>query len=473
MTSQATPAVSIVSTTTARSKRTVTLRAGAIVAASARQARSKRADASESRTKASASALASAAGIVAGIDGSNAQREAQRSRAAVQFLGELLANAEPGVHRGQVPTVEDALAAGAARLRAAEDLPASLRGELLARLGAIHIERSEFGAARGLLEAAVPLLRGPGVETAVLGEALGNLAYTLDYADSSRALPLIDEGIALLGRDPAQAPARLRLQRLRGSLLYGIGHYPDAIAALRAHLDEATRVLGDRAPEAAMSRVLLAMSLNAGGQPDAAMVQAERGWTDLREALGATHPRTVQAGNAYASALYNHQRFDEQVAVLDRLLVDGTTLWGAEHPRVALLLTWKGAGLLGLGRHADAAAVLERAAAIYDAADPEDDLGSPNTLAALGDAYVGLRRVDDALDAWRRMYARERERTTALPPDDGHRALRPARLLASLGRHAEARPHLDEALARARRATPPAQKVVDEAEALRAAAEGG
>jgi eukaryotic-like serine/threonine-protein kinase len=410
--------------------------------------------------------LARAQAARAAAEAAAAQRESERSRAALGFLGELLGKAQPGEHRGRIPTVEDALASGALRLREDPAMPASLRGELLARLGLIHIERSEFGRARDLLEPAVALLRDSAVEAPLLAEALGNLAYTLDYAESDLALPMMDEAIALLTGLEAQDALRLRLQRLRASILFGTGRYAEAVDSLQACIAEAAARLGEDAAETAMARILLAMSLNALGRYDEGIVQSQRGWEDLKTRLGPLHPRTVQAGNSYASGLYNQRRYSEQVAVLEELLDSGRQLWGEAHPRIALLLTWQGAGYLGLSQPQEAIAVLSRAEAIYDAAAPADDLGSPNTLGALGDAFVAAGRDTDALAAYQRMLARERERTTALPPDDGVRALKPARLLLRLGRHVEARAMLDEAQARAERAG--ATALVDEIAGLRA-----
>lgn len=400
-----------------------------------------------------------------------AQRESERARAALGFLGELLGKAQPGEHRGRIPTVEDALASGAQRLREDPAMPASLRGELLARLGMIHIERSEFGRARSLLEPAVALLRGSGVEAPLLAEATGSLAYALDYTESELALPMMDEAIALLAGLPPQDALRLRLQRLRASILFGIGRYAEAVDSLQACIEEAAARLGEDAAETALARILLAMSLNALGRYDEGIAQSQRGWEDLKVRLGPLHPRTVQAGNSFASGLYNQGRYAEQVAVLEQLLDSGRQLWGEAHPRIALLLTWQGAGHLGLAQPQEAIALLSRAAAIYDAAEPADDLGSPNTLGALGDAFVAAGRDAEALAAYERMLARERERTTALPPDNGARALKPARLLLRLGRQAEARAMLDEAQSRAERAG--AAAIADEIVRLRAQLEAG
>jgi eukaryotic-like serine/threonine-protein kinase len=397
-----------------------------------------------------------------------ARQEADRAQSAVAFMGEMFGQAQPGVHRGNVPSVEDALTIGGERLLADTQMPDTLRGELLARLGVIHIERSEFGRGRRLLEAAVPALRKASADPQRLAEALGYLGYALDYKDSERAFALIDESLRLLQASPQNTELRLRFQRMRGSILYGIGRTVDAVAALRAGLVDADSQLGSGHIETAMTRVLLAMALNAVDKPQDALAYAEQGYRDLQVELGADHPRTIQAGNSYASTLYNLSRYAEQERVLDELLSHASKLWGAAHPRVALLLTWKGATLIAMNRPADALPFLERAAAIYDEAPAADDLGSPNTLGALGDAYALLGRNDAALATYQRMLTRERERTTALPPDDGTRALKFARLLVKLQRTDAANAMLDEAERRLQQASSKNVAVADELVQLRA-----
>lgn len=397
----------------------------------------------------------------------HARLEAGRAQAAVAFMSELLGEAQPGEHRGHIPTVADALTSGSNRLLADTTMPTTLRGELLARLGAIHIERSEFGQGRRLLEAAVPALRAPGADPQRLAEALGYLGYSLDYKDAAQALALIDEALPLLAGSAQKDELRLRFQRMRASILFGTGRTAEAAKALINNLAEAERLLGAAHVETAMNHVLLAMALNAAGQPEQALVHAERGYRDLQTLLGLDHPRTIQAGNSYASTLYNLSRFAEQERVLDELLLHAVKLWGDAHPRIALLLTWKGAALVWQQRAAEALPTLQRAAGIFDAADPADDLGSPNTLSILGDAYAQLGRNEEALAAYQRMLERERERTTALPPDDGTRALKPARLLAKLGRSREAGAALDESERRLHRSAIPNIAMQFEIDALR------
>lgn len=401
-------------------------------------------------------------------EAAHARLEAGRAQAAVAFMGELFGQAQPGVNHGKVPTVEDTLSIGGERLLTDTAMPTSLRGELLARLGAIRIERSEFGQGKRLLEAAVPALRTPGADSQRLAEALGYLAYSLDYQDSARAFVLFDEAIRLLTGPAHNDELRLRFQRMRASVLFGIGQAAASRDALTITLDESERLLGAQQVETAMSRVLLTMALNATGQSTTALVHAERGYRDLQQLLGPDHPRTIQAGNGYASTLFRLSRFAEQERVQAELLQHAVKLWGTSHPRYALLLTWQGAALLELQRAAEAVPLLERAAAIFDAADADDDLGSPNTLGELGDAYAALGRDTEALATYQRMLARERERRTALPPDDGTRALKPARLLARLGRHVEALAALAEAQHRVAASTPPDPEIQAEIERWRA-----
>ena len=69
--------------------------------------------------------------------------QAERARASLGFLTGLLGEAQPAAHQGRVPTVEDLLQRGSQRIIDDRQMPAALRAELAATLGAIHIERGE------------------------------------------------------------------------------------------------------------------------------------------------------------------------------------------------------------------------------------------------------------------------------------------------------------------------------------------
>jgi tetratricopeptide (TPR) repeat protein len=361
--------------------------------------------------------------------------QAERARASLGFLSDLLGEAQPATHQGHVPTVEDLLQRGSQRIADDQQMPAALRAELAATLAAIHIERGEFARAKTLLESAVPTLREHAADPAILAQALGNLAYTLDYTDSAKSLPLLDEALILLRDDAARAELRLRMARYRASVLYGSGHREESALALKKVLDEDRAVLGDAHAETATAKMMYAIALSALDRDTEALPLIQDSYRTLDRSLGHEHPRTLQAGQTFAIQLYNLDRFAEQAALMQELAPRMAKVFGEHSPRYARTLTWYGAAQSHGSDPATAVPTLQHALEIFDAAPPLDDLGSPNTLQTLGETYEKLGQKDLAIDAYRRMVVRAIERPSSVPVDDGKRPTILARLLLDMQRY--------------------------------------
>jgi serine/threonine-protein kinase len=388
-------------------------------------------------------------GTLARAAATAAATQAERARASLGFLSALLGEAQPASHQGHVPTVEDLLQRGSQRIADDRTMPPALRAELASTLGAIHIERGEYTRAKSLLESAVPVLREPGTDPAILAQALGNLAYTLDYADSAHSLPLFDEALQLLRDDPAHAEMRLRIARYRASVLYGSGHREESAAALHDVLDADVAALGDAHAETAMARMMYAIALSALDRDPEALTYIENSYRSLDRSLGHEHPRTLQAGQTLAITLSNLERYDEQVALMQELAPRVARVFGERSPRYARTLTWLGSAQGHGSDPASALPALEQALQIFDAAAPLDDLGSPNTLQTLGETYERLGRNELALAAYRRMLVRAAERPSSVPVDDGKRPLIVARLLLQMQRYDDVQGLIDSARASA------------------------
>ena len=401
--------------------------------------------------------------------------QAERARASLGFLSDLIGEAQPAVHQGHVPTVEDLLRKGSQRIANDQRMQPALRAELQATLGAIHIERGEFAQARALLETAVPVLRERRDAPATLARALADLAYTFDYKESGRSLLLLDEAVGLLHDDPAQVELRQRAARYHAAILYGSGRRAEAATALQALVDEDRRMLGDAHAETAMAKMLYGVALGALDRDAEALTWIEDAYRTLASTLGAEHPRTLQAGQTLAVQLFNLERYADDAALLRDFAPRVANVFGERSPRYARTLTWYGAAQSQGGNPAAAIATLKQALEIFDAAPAADDLGSPNTLQTLGEAYERLGQRELALDAYKRMLARAAERPSSVPVDDGKRPLVVARLLLDMQRYAEVQEYIDAARAASKAESDPHRRIVgstDLAQARLAAAQG-
>ncbi len=371
--------------------------------------------------------------------------QAERARASLGFLSDLLGEAQPATHQGHVPTVEDLLQRGSQRIADDRQMPAALRAELASTLGAIHMERGEFASAKKLLESAVPTLRAHAADPAILAQAVGNLAYTMDYTDSANSLPLLDEALALLRNDRAHAEMRLRMARYRGSVLYGSGRRAESALALRKVLDEDRALLGDEHAETATAKMMYSVALSGLDRDTEALPLIEDSYRTLDRTLGHEHPRTLQAGQTFAVQLYNMDHFAEQAALMQELAPRVARVFGDRSPRYARTLTWYGVAQYHGSDPASAVPTLQHALEIFDAAPAADDLGSPNTLQSLGETYEKLGQNELAVDAYRRMLVRAAERPSSVPVDDGKRPMILARLLLDMKRYDNVQELIDQA----------------------------
>lgn len=389
-----------------------------------------------------------------------AATQAERARASLGFLSSLLGEAQPSAHQGHVPTVEDLLQRGSQRIADDHQMPTTMRAELAATLGAIHIERGEFTQAKAQLETAVPALREPATDPAILAQALGNLAYTLDYADWARSLPLFDEALALLRNDTEHAEMRLRIARYRASVLYGSGRRAESAAALRDVLDQDLLALGDAHAETAMAKMMYAIALSALDREAEALPFIESSYRTLDGTLGHEHPRTLQAGQTLAITYSNLDRYEEQAALMQTLAPRMAKVFGEHSPRYARSLTWYGVAQSRSSNPAAAIPTLQHALEIFDAAPALDDLGSPNTLQTLGETYERMNQRELALDAYRRMLVRAAERPSSVPVDDGKRPLIVARLLLQMHRYGEVQGLIEQARTSAGSESGPERRIV-------------
>ncbi|WP_395679268.1 protein kinase domain-containing protein [Dokdonella sp.] len=399
-------------------------------------------------------------GNIARAAAAAAATQAERARASLGFLTGLLGEAQPATHQGHVPTVEDLLQRGSQRIVDDRQMPKTLRAELAATLGAIHIERGEFAQARALLETAVPALREPAGDASILAQAIGNLAYTLEYTESARSLPMFDEALALLVDDDSHAELRLRIARYRASVLYGSGRRAESAEALHRVLDEDRAVLGDTHAETAMAKMMYAIALSALDRDADALPLIESSFRTLEAGLGREHPRTLQAGQTLAITFSNLDRYEEQAALMQELVPRVAKVFGERSPRYARTLTWYGVAQSHTSNPAAAVPTLQHALEIFDAAPALDDLGSPNTLQALGETYERLGQSELALAAYRRMLVRVAERPSSVPVDDGKRPLIVARLLLGMHRYDEVQGLIGQARANAHVDSDPARRIV-------------
>jgi tetratricopeptide (TPR) repeat protein len=380
-----------------------------------------------------------------------AEYQARVATAALQFLSEdLLEAASPEVAQSREISVREALDRAAAsvgtRFAQAPLEQITVRRSLASlyqRLGRLDEAVRELDAARALLGALEPALRGELAEQLALQRAwldlvrsdLDSLAAYLDARDA----PSPDA-------DQAKAWATaVDHQRLRALLAWHRGDFERAeglqrslIAQMQAHPHEASLRLAHVRQEHTDSLRML-------GRDAEVIATLRELQADFSASLGELHPDTLTSALDLGVALRHAGELEAAHAQLSSLLERSRAVFGARHA-----MTLRGASEL--------ATVLQEQKR-FDAAEPlfrealdgrlevfgENSALSRNSMANLGLLYVLAGRLDEAAPLYERVLELETALLEADHPDTlslmhnlGGLYRRQQRFDAALGMHARA-----------------------------------
>jgi tetratricopeptide (TPR) repeat protein len=189
-----------------------------------------------------------------------------------------------------------------------------------------------------------------------------------------------------------------------GSVLYMQGDYEGAIEVHRRALEIRERVLGAEHPDVGMSLENMGIAFVALGKHDEAVEHLTRAVAVTEKALGADHPQLAGPLNNLGSALEGVGKREASLASYRRALSITEENLGPDHPRVADSLANLGLTLQDQGDLDEAIRLMERATAIYEAADPEG-FTLALTLGNLGGAVHERGDLDQALAHYERSLA--------------------------------------------------------------------
>ncbi|WP_181233933.1 serine/threonine-protein kinase [Enhygromyxa salina] len=287
-----------------------------------------------------------------------------------------------------------------------------IQADLLTSFGTLAMRRGEGDRAIADLSRAVQLYERelgplhPRVSAArlSLGAAYGERDQ-LDLArgEFERVLAIVSESYG--DRHPSVAAALNNL----GATAIRLGAIDQAADDFEAALDVYEGTLGLEHPQVAATLSNLGTLYIALDRVDEAAVMLERALTIRERTLAPGHPQIAYVlnnlGNAHAHRGEFAQASDE---FGDALTMLEHTL-GDQHPSLIHPLTGSGSALVELGRHSEGIALLERALALADQADPAaqpvdralTELALGKARWQLGHRAAGREQVDHALEVLR------------------------------------------------------------------------
>ncbi len=364
-----------------------------------------------------------------------ARREAATSAAALGFMQELFASANPEAMLGKEPSARELLEVGSRRIRSSLVEQPEARAVLLGAMGEAHLGLGLYAEALPLLDEALQLSSRAAADATTERLLLARAATLFSL---SRFQQIIDELGALRGAtDAGQKPLHAagldyeigRAAQALDQMVLSESHLLAALATYEDRLGLADRrsqnvaialvsqyELEDRHEEARQvaQRAVDALGADADGLLRAnalsalAMVEtnvgdltkAEALRTDVlaifREIYGDEHPVTVGAVNNLASVVFAQRRYREALPMFDQVLSAYRELYTADHTKIGLaannasyahLLTGDAQGALLLG---------QEALAIRRAAFGSSHSATILSMQATATALLKLDRLEEA-----------------------------------------------------------------------------
>ncbi|HPF37428.1 MAG TPA: serine/threonine-protein kinase [Phycisphaerae bacterium] len=328
-----------------------------------------------------------------------AEQEAERARASVTFLSNLLASADPDRALGREVTVRDILDRASDMIDhgAVAEHPATL-AELHTTIGRSYQALGEFQEARKHLQRACDLNREVfGPTNARVANSIDLMANTLvslnDYSGAER---LFRESKAIheaLGDDP-HAYGDVWPQSL-ASVLYFTGRYVEAESEYR----EAAEICRRHGMDSALARALNGLGMSLEGQ-----ARYDEGIRHLQEAVeiyerlyGELNTDVASTYNNMANCLEAAGRYEESRQAHLKALSINEKLLPPDHPNVAQTLGNLSLVLLRLGDFQESESLSRRALDLKDKSLPPVHHSRAATLNNLAKAILAQGRAAEAL----------------------------------------------------------------------------
>lgn len=268
----------------------------------------------------------------AGRERDRAQLEAESTKQALTFVGDMLASVSPEYARGKQPTMREALDLAAAKIERGEVKSEVVLAHLHGDLGKAFGTLGEYEIARAHMEAALELeKRVYGPESAKVLSRVGSLSRVMEHQGKEA------ESLAMLreARDTARrvhgADSRvaiyltMQLGNITHPSLESREMYKDAY-------ERAMRTLPAEDSDALMAMANYGHSLEAAGEIDQAL-EITRRCLELRtRVFGPDHPNTLDTQTNMAVLLQHQGKLEEASDLVESMLKTQERVLSWNHP---------------------------------------------------------------------------------------------------------------------------------------------
>jgi serine/threonine protein kinase/tetratricopeptide (TPR) repeat protein len=326
--------------------------------------------------------------------------EAARTERVKDFLTSLFTLANPGVTRGETPTIVDMVDAGAHRVAVEFSDQPDLQAEMMTMLGQVYVALGRYDAAVEQLRPALEIrTRFLGVDHSdvirsayLLGEALH---YGGWYSEAEQLLRrAVDAQARVFGES---SPELARALNLLGDLLHSRGELVEAEAALRRALSVQIAMKGDDAVDVAVTRRDLATVLRDRGAAGEAEAMFRRSLDVLQPRFGSVDPIVARTRGELALLLAESGEHEEAEALLNENFAAYRKLYPRGHAMEGTMLRNLGVLRLRESRPVEADRELERALENYGRTLSPDNALIPRVQRYRAEAALGMGNTQAAV----------------------------------------------------------------------------
>ena len=447
------------------------------------------------------------------VERDRAQLEAQNAAEVANFLVELFEQSDPDIAAGEDPTARDLLARGAERIETElADQPATQirlmrtiaeiefelgnfeqahrlldkalaralpllglgdpeTGIIVLRLGELHGDEGNFGAADSMLAVAQSIYESleppdPGAvaevytQRAQIAKEVGNF----DLADSLYVRSLVFERMV----DPVDSGNLSLTLNNYGEMLRSQGRIDEAEAPLREALAIRRRIFGEESVRVASSLNNLALVLKRQGKLEEALEIFEQILVVDRKILGDDHRYVGMDINNLATTLQSLGRYEEALERHREALALRRRIFDGPHPDTAVSLNNLGTTFRELGQLDSAQVYYEQALELNQEVFGDTHPRIAATMKNLASVWMARGDHARALEIQSEALAMRREVFGDEHPAVAGDLLLLAEILVALGRNQDALEAIDEAEKIAAGALPEGHRLRVEISALHA-----
>ncbi|GMV26712.1 MAG: hypothetical protein AMXMBFR58_27430 [Phycisphaerae bacterium] len=344
-----------------------------------------------------------AGGVAAGVWALQSQRDARASESVAFVLTDALGAVEAASGGNEYEAIVKLAAATDRVVPSAHDRPA-LAARVFGEVGSLLAAYAHPAAVETLERAVEASVRAHGESAVETATARCTLAGALTkYERRDEAVALLRPAVALLLANEA-SPHQAGVEGLisLSAVLTELGKYEEARQCAERARTLVERV-DTRQPELrGMARAQCAVLeyLITPSAPDAPLRELEAAASDLADAIGPAHPRTLEARQLHAAVLGRVQRHDESAKIYAETLRTSEARFGSWNPAHGFQRQCLAEQLFHLGRYPEAEEIQRKNVDVFRRAYRSEHVRVGHALFELASTLAKQHKSAEQQQAW-------------------------------------------------------------------------